>query len=78
MEEGVKQMSDRFELSFRNKEVRIWLAIMIPATIAAVVMIIFTETTTLYSTAILTVAWLIFLGWRYFYRRRQRRETSIT
>ena len=36
-------MSDRFELSFKNKVVRMWLIIMVPTLIAEIFIFLFTE-----------------------------------
>ncbi|HJF31347.1 MAG TPA: hypothetical protein K8V56_06150 [Sporosarcina psychrophila] len=71
-------MSDRFELNFKNKEVRIWLVIMIPAMIAGVLIMLFAETKQQYITSSFPViAWMIFYIWRYFYRRKQKKESSV-
>ena len=72
-------MSDRFELSFKNKEVRIWMVIMVLATIAGALIVLFTEIQHLFITGSFPVlAWMIFYIWRYFYRRKQKETSSIT
>lgn len=66
-------MSERFELSFKNKEVRIWLYLMIPIIVIGSVIIFYGEQEYQYfRLLILAIALLIFYTWRYFYRRRQK------
>lgn len=65
-------MSDRFELSFKNKVVRMWLMIMIPALIIELLLIQFTKI------PIFTlIPWIIFFIWHYFYKKEQKKEQSI-
>ncbi|MFJ8462069.1 MULTISPECIES: hypothetical protein [Lysinibacillus] len=71
-------MSDRFELSFKNKEVRMWFVIMVPIFIAGILIAIFTEIQDLYITgSIPLIAWITYYIWRYLYRRKQKKESSI-
>jgi uncharacterized membrane protein YfcA len=66
-------MSERFELSFKNKEVRIWLYLMIPTIAIGSVIIFYSEQEYQYFRLLtLVIALLIFYTWRYFYRRRQK------
>ncbi|XKI11035.1 Permease [Sporosarcina sp. ANT_H38] len=67
-------MSDRFELSFKNKVVRMWLIIMVPTVIAEILLMQFNELTFLLS----VISWTIFLIWHYFYKRKQKKEHSVT
>ncbi|MEK4485415.1 hypothetical protein MHH81_07380 [Psychrobacillus sp. FSL H8-0484] len=72
-------MSDRFELSFKNKEVRIWFVIMVPVVIGSVLFMLFTEIKYQSLVSLFPVmGWLIFYIWRYLYRRKQKKESSIT
>lgn len=66
-------MSDRFELSFKNKVVRMWLIIMVPAVIAEILIMQFTVIPVFPS-----ISWTIFFIWLYFYKRKQKKEHSIT
>jgi hypothetical protein len=66
-------MSDRFELSFKNKVVRMWLIIMIPAVIAEILIIQFTKIPVFPS-----ISWTIFFIWLYFYKRKQKKEHSVS
>ncbi|AMQ05277.1 hypothetical protein MKY15_12125 [Sporosarcina sp. FSL K6-1540] len=66
-------MSDRFELSFKNKVVRMWLIIMVPAVIAEILIMQFTAIPVLPS-----ISWTIFFIWLYFYKRKQKKEHSIS
>lgn len=70
-------MSDQFELSFKNKEVRMSFIIMTPPTIAGLFILLFTDLQ-LISGFLPLIASGIFYIWRYFYRRKQKQETSIT
>lgn len=72
-------MGERFELSFKNKEVRVWLVIMVPTVIAEVLLILFSETPTSYVTSLLTlISWTIFFIWRYFYKKKQKKVQSVS
>ncbi len=72
-------MGDRFELSFKNKEVRVWLIIMVPTVIAKVLLILYSETPTGYITGLLPlISWTIFLIWRYFYKKKQKKIRSVS
>ena len=66
-------MSDRFELSFKNKVVRMWLIIMVPAVIAEILIMQFTVIPVFPS-----ISWTIFFIWLYFYKRKQKKEHSIS
>ncbi len=66
-------MSDRLELSFKNKVVRMWLIIMIPAVIAEILIMQFTKIP-----VFTTIPWIIFFIWLYFYKRKQKKEHSIS
>ena len=72
-------MNDRFELSFKNKEVRVWLVIMVPTVIAGVLLILFSETPTSYVTSLLPlISWTLFFIWRYFYKKKQKKVQSVS
>ena len=66
-------MSDRFELSFKNKVVRMWLIIMVPAVIAEILIMQFTVIPVFPS-----ISWTIFFIWLYFYKRKQKKEHSVS
>lgn len=66
-------MSNRFELSLKNKVVRMWLIIMIPALIVEILLIQFTRIP-----VITAIPWVIFFIWLYFYKRKQKRENTVT
>ena len=66
-------MSDRFELSLKNKVVRMWLIIMVPTLIAEILILQFTEIP-----VFTLIPWVIFFIWLYFYKRKQKKEHSIT
>lgn len=62
-------MSDRFELSFKNKVVRMWLIIMVPAVIAEILIMQFTAIPVLPS-----ISWTIFLFGFIFIRGNRRKS----
>lgn len=66
-------MSDRFKLSFKNKEVRIWFVMMIPTVIIGTLIMVLVGIRYQYVAVLLTlIAWIIFYIWRYFHRKKQR------
>lgn len=72
-------MNDRFELSFKNKEVRVWMAIMVPTVIAEILLILFSETPNGYITGCLPlISWTLFYIWRYFYKKKQKKVQSVS
>ena len=72
----MSSMNDRFDLSFKNKEVRVWLGIMVPFMAAAILLRLLTEIHMLYSNAIALAAWTVFFIWRFSYRKKQRKASS--
>ena len=66
-------MSDRFELSFKNKVVRMWLIIMIPALIVEILIVKFTKVP-----VFTLIPWAIFFVWYYFHKRKLKKEQSAT
>lgn len=68
-------MSERFELSFKNKEVRIWLYLMLPTFIIGSIFIFWGEQKYQYiRLLLLVIAWTIFFSWRFFYRKKQKKK----
>lgn len=66
-------MSERFELSFKNKIVRMWFILMIPTAIVQLFIILFTELPEIIPVAIPAIPLLIFFIWLYFYKRVQKK-----
>lgn len=67
-------MSERFELSFKNKEVRMWCYLAIPTFIIIILMVNYSDTN--YQFVVLLAFWVIFYTWRYFYRKKNKDKTS--
>jgi len=65
-------MSERFELSFKNKEVRMWFYLAVPSFIIAITLIYYGEQN--YQFIPLIVFWTVFYIWRFLYRRQQKKE----
>ena len=65
-------MSKRFELSFKNKEVRMWVYLAVPTLIIGIIIIYYGEQNYYYIP--LFLFWIIFYIWRFSYRRKQKKE----
>lgn len=71
-------MSERFELSFKNKKVRVWLIIMIPTVIIEISLLIFTEIQQGYITGFFPlISWTVYFIWLYSYNRKQKEMQSV-
>ena len=64
----------RYELSFRNPEVRVYAAIVIPAVLLGLLVIFFSgsDFNFMYASLIQTVALISFYFWRFIYRRKEK------
>ncbi|TQR14771.1 hypothetical protein [Psychrobacillus vulpis] len=73
---GVDYMSERFELSFKNKEVRMWFYWAVPMFIIGSIIIFYGEQKYQRYVPLLmiVITWTIFYLWRFFYRRKQKKE----
>lgn len=68
-------MSDRFDLSFKNKEVRMYFYLVVPTLIIGIIILLFYDEKYPYAPFSLLVAfWTIFYTWRFFYRRKKKKE----
>ncbi|MCM3711755.1 hypothetical protein [Sporosarcina luteola] len=65
-------MSERYELSFKNKEVRMYVYLVVPTLIIASILIFYGEQN--YHFIPLLAFLIIFYVWRYFYRRKRKKE----
>lgn len=75
--EGGEFMSERFELSFKNKEVRMWFYLMVPTFIIGSIFIFFGEQQYQYiPLLVLVIAWTVFYLWRYFYRKKRENKVK--
>lgn len=65
-------MKNRFELSWKNKEVRMWIYIMIPTAVVGFSILIFADYVyqPIASLVILS-AWTVFYVWRLQYRKKK-------
>lgn len=71
-------MSERFELNFKNKEVRMWLYLAVPTFIIGSIILFYGEQKYQYiRLLVLVVAFAIFYIWRFFYRRKQKKLINI-
>ena len=70
-------MSERFELSFKNKEVRMWCYLMVPTFIIGSIIIFYGEQKYQYiRLLVLVIIWTVFYLWRYFYRKKMKKEVK--
>ena len=70
-------MSERFELSFRNEEVRMWVYIMAPTVIVGSFILFFGEHKYQFIRLLLLVTAVItFYLWRFLYKRKQKKEIN--
>lgn len=68
-------MNERFDLSFKNKEVRMWLYIMMPTFIIGCLLLIFGDYKDQYIRfSVLVIGIIGFYIWRFVYRRKQKRD----
>lgn len=75
---GVRGMNDRFDLSFKNKEVRVWIYINVPFITALVILLLFTEIEPVITGLFPAMAGIMYYLWRFFYRRKQKKMTANT
>ena len=71
-------MSERFELSFKNKEVRMWFYIVVVPifTIGSLFLFIGGITFNYVAWVLLVIAWITFYTWRFLYRRKQKNKNN--
>ena len=68
-------MSERFELSFKNKEVRMWLYLMVPTFIIGSIIIFYSQQKYQYiPLSLLAIVWTVYYLWRYFYRKKMKNK----
>lgn len=67
-------MSSRFEMSFKNKVVRMWLILMVPSVVVQLSLTLFTEVPSIIPAAIPAVPMTLFFVWLFFYNRSEGRE----
>lgn len=73
-------MSQRIELSFKNKEIRMWFYIVVVPVflIGSIIMFIGGVTYNYVAWVLLVIAWIIFYTWRFLYRRKQKNENNAS
>ncbi len=65
-------MENRFDLSWKNKEVRMWIYIMIPTAIIGFSILILADYAYQYIAALVPLsAWIVFCIWRSKYRKKK-------
>lgn len=67
-------MKDGFDLSFNNKIVRVCLAIMLPAFILSIILLVFTEVPDPVSSLIIVIGWGIFFIWLFAFKRKEKQQ----
>lgn len=66
-------MIDRYELSFKNKEVRMWFYLAAPAFIIGSIFL-WEPKYPYIPLLVLEITWTIFYIWHFFYRKKQKKE----
>lgn len=70
-------MSERFEVSFKNKEVKMWFYIMGPYLIVGGFILFFGGHKYQYvQFSLLVIALITYYFWRFLYRRKQKKEIN--
>lgn len=70
-------MNERFELSFKNKVVRMWFILIGPTVVIQISLTLFTELPQIIPAAIPIVPLTIFFVWYYFYKREQKKKQTV-
>ncbi|PID13827.1 hypothetical protein CSV63_15940 [Sporosarcina sp. P34] len=70
--------TERYELSFRNPEVRVYAVMVLPAVLLSLLVIIFSRSdfNFMYGALIQFVALTGFYYWRFIYRRKEKRKNN--
>ena len=70
-------MSERFELSFRNREVKMWVYLMGPIVIVGSLILLFGDHKYQFvRLLLLVIAIITFYLWRFLYKRKQKKEIN--
>ena len=70
-------MAERFEMSFRNKELKMWFLIMGPAFIIGTIALVTSDPSTRWLPfLILMIGYAIYYPWRWHYRKKQEETDS--
>lgn len=71
-------MAERVEMSFKNKEMKMWFLIMGPALIIGSILMFSSISSNRYLPfSILLVGYAIYYPWRYLYRKKKK-EAGVT
>lgn len=70
-------MAERVDMSFKNKEVRMWFVIMIPAFIIGAIALALNDSSTQYlHFIVLLIALVTYYTWRFRYRKKKKENGS--
>ena len=70
-------MSERFELSFKNKEVRMWFYVVLPSFIIGILFLCIGGIAYDYILWLLVIsAWITFYIWRFFIEKSKKNNPS--
>lgn len=71
------EMAERVDMSFRNKEVKMWFMIMVPVIIIGMFTLFINDGTTSWLQFIILLAGLAsYYTWRFRYRKKQKAEND--
>lgn len=72
-------MAERMEMSFKNKEVKMWFLIVTPFVVIGSLVLFFGDPSTRFlPSLLLIVAWTIYYSWRYRYRKKRKNSAENT
>lgn len=73
-------MADRFDLSWKNKEVRVWVYVVIPIIILIACASLFTSNhfyLTIFQALGMILTLISYRAWQLYYRKRQKNVESL-
>lgn len=67
-------MNDRFEMSFKNKALTMWLILMVPTVIIQLYLTLFTDIPRIYPASLPAIPMISYFIWLRVYKKRKRGE----
>ncbi len=66
-------MAERVDMSFKNKEVKMWFLIMVPVFVIGSITMLTEEPASRYLPFLILIAgWIIYYTWRFQYRKKKK------
>lgn len=71
-------MAERFEMSFKNPELKMWFLIMLPVVIIGLLALLLNDGITSWIQLIVFTAGLVtYYSWRYRYRKKKKKNKEL-